>query len=222
MEQYSGEIETGFPLPRSADPLVYRYYRHNFFANVLDGGFFGFALGFASFITVIPLFVDQMTDSAVLIGLIPAIHSVGWQLPQLFVARRVTRMRRFLPMVLWMTIHERLPFFGLALVAWILPALGNEKALILTFAMLVWQGLGGGFTATPWQSMIGKIIPSENRGFFFGFQSAAANLLSFGSAILAGFLLERYDSPLDFTLCFLLACGSKILRGSGELPLPLR
>jgi len=40
-------------------------------------------------------------------------------------------------------IQERLPFLGLALVALFLAKLGNTLALMLTFALLVWQGLGG-------------------------------------------------------------------------------
>jgi MFS family permease len=189
----------------SMKPEIDKTYRFNFIVNVMDGGFFGSAIGFASFITVIPLFVDTMTDSALLIGLIPAIHSVGWQLPQLFTANRVARLRRYKPMVLFMTIHERLPFFGLGLVAWFLPSLGPRTGLWLTFGLLIWQGLGGGFTATAWQAMIAKIIPVDRHGTFFGFQSAFANLFASGSGVLAGLLLERLDLPLNYTLCFALA-----------------
>ncbi len=178
--------------------------KHNIAVNLLDGGFFGFAIGFASFTTIIPLFVSSLTDSAILIGLIPAIHSVGWQFPQIFTARRVAQQERYKPMVVLMTIQERLPFLGLAVVAWFSPSLGTQKALILTFLLLIWQGLGGGLTATAWQSMIGKIIPSETRGTFFGAQSAAANLLASVSAILAGIILQRLASPQDFSLNFLL------------------
>ena len=179
--------------------------RHNIIVNVLDGAFFGFAVGFASFVTIIPLFVSTMTNSAILIGLIPAIHAVGWQLPQLFIAKRVARLTRFKPMVMWYTLQERLPFLGLAAVAWWLPALGKNTALALTFILLIWQGLGAGFTANPWQSMIGKIIPSDIRGTFFGIQAAAANLLASVSAILAGLILDRVEHPQDYVYCFLLA-----------------
>jgi MFS family permease len=184
---------------------INKTFRFNFTVNLLDGGFFGSAIGFASFITVIPLFVDTMTDSAILIGLIPAIHSVGWQLPQLFTANKVARLQRYKPMVLFMSVHERLPFFGLGLVAWLLPTLGPRLALWLTFGLLVWQGLGGGFTATAWQSMIAKIIPIDRHGTFFGFQSALANLFASGSGVLAGVLLERLELPINYTLCFVLA-----------------
>lgn len=179
--------------------------RFNAVVNILDGAFFGVALGFASFTTIIPLFVRQLTESSVLIGLIPAIHNVGWQLPQLLTAGRVRRLERYKPMVMAMTIHERLPFLGLALIAYLLSKLDPTTALVSIFIMLVWQGLGGGFTATVWQSMIGKIIPSTWRGRFFGVQGSAANLLMSVTAVIAGQILERYESPHDYVLCFLLA-----------------
>jgi len=179
--------------------------RHNVTVNLMDGGFFGFGLGFASFITIIPLFVSQMTDSAILIGLIPAIHNVGWQLPQLLTAGWVSRMKRYKPSVLWMTIHERIPFFGLALIAWFLLGKNNPLALTMTFLMLVWQGLGGGFAGNPWQSMIAKIIPTKYQGTFFGGQAALMNGMASVSAILAGIILTRLDSPQDFAWLFLLA-----------------
>jgi MFS family permease len=182
--------------------------KFNAIVNIMDGVFFGSALGFASFITIIPLFVSQLTDSPILIGLVPAIHIVGWQLPQLFTSGRIRRLPRYKPMVLAMTTLERLPFLGLALLAWTLPGLGRTTALALVFLLLVWQGIGGGLTATVWQSMVSKIIPRPWRGRFFGTQSSAANLLASITAVIAGQILERYNSPVDFTLCFLLASGS--------------
>jgi hypothetical protein len=169
--------------------------RLNYIVNVLDGAFFGFGLGFASFATVIPLFVSTMTDSAILIGLISAVHLMGWQVPQLLTAQSVSRMARFKPTVMWMTIHERLPFLGLALIALFYFKIGTLPAILLTFAMLVWQGFGAGFTANAWQNMIGKVIPSDYLATFFGVQSSAANLLASGGAVLA----EPANNPLFTT-----------------------
>lgn len=201
--------ETLFPLPRwynhtvsTLELSIRKHLKFNIAVNVLDGAFFGLGWGFSTFSTVIPLFVSQMTDSAMLIGLIPAIHSVGWQLPQLFMANRVARLRRYKPMVMWMTVHERIPYLGLALVAWFLPTLGMRTALIFTFCLLIWQGFGSGFTANGWQSLIAKIIPSDWRGTFIGLQAAVANVLISLAAIRAGYLLDRLDFPSDFALCF--------------------
>ena len=183
----------------------------NFIVNVIDGGFFGMGLGFASFSTVLPLFVSNLTDSAILIGLIPAIHVMGWQLPQIFTARRVARQKRYKPMVMFFTIQERLPFLGLAAVSWFIPSIGPKLALILTFIFLVWQGLGGGFTANAWQSMIAKIIPPDRWGVFFGSQSAASNLLGSVGAVIAGVVLEANEPKSGFAICFLLAVGAFVV-----------
>jgi len=182
-----------------------RHLRYNVIVGLTDGGFFGLALGFASFGTILPLFVDTMTDSATLIGLVPAIHAAGWLLPQLFTASHTSRLRRYKPTVLLNTIHERVPFLGFAIVALLLPKIGAQAGLILTFLLLTWQGLGGGFTANAWTSMISKIIPADYRGTFFGMQAAVANLFISGAAVGAGYLLDWYEAPLNFVYCFLIA-----------------
>jgi MFS family permease len=182
-----------------------RHLRYNIIVGLLDGGFFGVALGFGSFGTILPLFVASMTDSATLIGLVPAIHAAGWLLPQLFTANHTSKLRRYKRTVLLMTIHERIPFLGFAVVAFLLPQIGLQAGLVATFMFLIWQGLGGGFTANPWTSMISKIIPPESRGTFFGTQAAVANLLISAAAVGAGYLLSAFDSPFDFVSCFLIA-----------------
>jgi MFS family permease len=184
-------------------PELRKHVRFNFAVNVLDAGFFGFGyLGLASLVTVIPLFLDGLGASKSIIGLAGSLHDIGWQIPQLFTAPFVARLRRYKPMLLWMTINERWPLFGLMLVALALPTLGPAAALVITLLLLAIYGLGGGFSAIPWQSMIGKIMPPERMGTFFGVQSALANLGGAIGAVAAGFLLERIDSPLDFALCF--------------------
>lgn len=179
--------------------------RYNITVGLMDGSMFGAALGFASFGTILPLFVASLTDSATLIGLVPAIHSAGWLLPQLFTASHTARLRRYKRTVVLMTIHERVPFLGFAIIALLIPVIGIKASLILTFLFLTWQGLGGGFTANAWTSMISKIIPPETRGTFFGLQAGIANLFISGAAVGAGYLLDWYDSPLDFAVCFLIA-----------------
>lgn len=180
--------------------------RRNYIVNILDGAFFGFALGFASFVTIIPLFISRFTDSAILIGLVPVLHTAGWQLPQLFIANYVSRQKFYKPLVLRFTLHERLPFLMMAVIAWISPRISPDLVLLGTFVALAWQGFGGGFTANPWQSMVARIIPSNQKGTFLGLQGSAVNILFSVGAVFSGIILVNYSSPLDFTLCFLIAC----------------
>jgi MFS family permease len=182
--------------------FVRKNLKHNLVVNMFDGSFFGFGIGISSFSTVIPLFVSTLTNSAILIGLIPAIHNMGWQLPQLFTAQKISRLPKFKPYVMLMTIQERAPFLGLAVIALLSPHIGITASLILTFIVLVWQGMGAGLTANAWQNMVSRIIPPDNLATFFGMQSAGANLLASGGAVIAGYLLERVAAPNGFAICF--------------------
>jgi MFS family permease len=184
---------------------IRKHLPYNVAINMADAAFFGAGWGFSSYGTIIPLFISGMTESAILIGLIPAINAVGWQLPQLLNANQVSRLRQYKPMVMLMTIHERIPFLGLALVAWMLPTFGPAITLPLVFLLLIWQGLGAGFTANPWQSMIAKIIPSDYRGRFWGVQAAVANIMIAATAVLAGYMLGWIEHPNNFALLFLAA-----------------
>ncbi|MBN8619795.1 MAG: MFS transporter [Anaerolineae bacterium] len=179
--------------------------RYNFAVNIIDAAFYGIgALGLASFVTIIPLFLNELNAPTALIGLIGSFHAIGWQLPQLFTASRVTRMRRYKPFVMWATLHERWPFIGLAIISFMLPTLGNQVAMPLTVLMVIIFSLGGGFAGTAWQSMIGKIMPKDRIGTFYGTQSGMANLFGAGSAIAAGFILERLGFPNGYTICFVI------------------
>ena len=178
--------------------------KHNFLANMADGAFFGMGGGFSSYTTIIPLFVATMTSSATLIGLIPAIHNMGWQLPQLLMAKRISKMERIKPFVIIATLHERLPILGLGIVGLLLPIIGVKIGLVLTFLLLIWQGLGSGVTANAWQIMISKVIPGNILATFFGTQSAGANLLASLGAFVAGLILVAIKPPFDFATCFLI------------------
>lgn len=203
-------MEVSFFKVNTMQATEQKNFRFNYIINVLDGAFFGLGLGFASFTTIIPLFVATLTNSAILIGLVSSIHQLGWQLPQLLIAGHLARQTRYKPLTIKATIHERIPFIGLAIIALSIPTLGPVWSLILIFLLLTWQGFGAGITANPWQNLINKVIPAHSLATFFGVQTAALNLFASGSAILAGLILERISYPQNYSLTFLL-CGITLL-----------
>ncbi|MXX82783.1 MAG: MFS transporter [Chloroflexi bacterium] len=186
--------------------------RHNAAVNIADGSLFGFGImGLASYVTIVPLFLSYLTESTALIGFVATLFYMGWQVPQLFVSNYVAGLRRYKPMTLAMTLLERLPYFGLALVAFAIPTIGTDAALALTLLLLGIQSLGGGFTGTAWQSLMSKIMPPHRLGTFFGIQSACVNLFGAGGALLAALILERMAFPEGFSLLFFIAGISLML-----------
>jgi len=192
---------------RAFEAEVERHYRHNFIVNFLDGAAFWFGASFIAARTILPLYVSHLTDSKLLLGLIPAIASGGWLVPQLFTANWVQRLprKKVVPVRLGL-FSERLPVFLLVPAAWLsarLPAV----ALAAVFVLFAWHVVGAGLIAVAWQDMIAKIIPVDRRGRFFGltnFSGTAAGVLG---AAAAAWLLDGYDFPDGYVLCFAAAAA---------------
>ncbi len=178
----------------------------NFGVNLLDNMFYTLAISLVSQETIMPLLVSQLTDSPVAVGLIPAIFSVSFLLPQLFVANHAERMRRKLPFVLLGSgLLQRLPYplIGLALLLFAVSAPG--LALALFFLGIAIAAFGGGIVTPAWFTMIGKVIPLRRRGIFFGMADFGGLLLGVGGAYFVGRILDAVAFPGNFSLAFLLA-----------------
>src|SRR5437870_2041680 len=160
-----------------AETLLARHAARNFWLNVLEGGAFIFGLSMVSRYTVLPLFVERLSGARWLQGLIPAIAYTGGALPGLFIAPLVASQPRRKPLMMLATLGERLPFLllGLVLLLWSgLPAL---TLLVVFFGLYLIQSLGVGFTMTPWQDFVARLIPGRRWGTFFGLQFGLGGVL---------------------------------------------
>ena len=107
-------------LPRS-EPDHEDFARRHLTRNVLalggDFAFYSVGLAFASQATILPAFAASLGAPNIVIGAIPAVTTLGWLLPPLFVAGHTETLGRKLPFVMRYTIWERVPYLGLALTA---------------------------------------------------------------------------------------------------------
>ena len=70
------------PETETIHPEVRKNFKRNFFANLMDACFWFFGDSFAAAYTIMPVFISTLTDSPILIGLIPALDGAGWLLPE--------------------------------------------------------------------------------------------------------------------------------------------
>ncbi len=186
--------------------------RWNFTVNALDVAFFLLALSMVSQTTIMPLLVLRLTDSTLAIGLIPAIASVGYLLPQLLIANYaegLRRKKRFIQII--SGIGERGPYLA---TGFLILALG-ERAPGLTlagfFLLLAATNIGAGLGTPAWYDLIAKAIPAERRGLWAGVSRGLGSLLGVAGAALAGWLLEDHGFPQGFALCFFAASASLVI-----------
>src|SRR5262245_42828975 len=104
-----------------ADVLLARHAARNFWLNVLDGMGFVFGMSMVSRLTVLPLFVSHLSSERWVQGLIPTITQTGWVLPTLFMAPLVASLPRRKPLIMLVTIGERIPLLALGAVLLLWP-----------------------------------------------------------------------------------------------------
>ncbi|MGB8645497.1 MAG: MFS transporter, partial [Anaerolineae bacterium] len=193
---------------------VAHHLRHNLTFNIIDGTVWLFGISFVSTATILPVYVSHLTSSALLIGLIPALESLGWYLPQLVTAPFVEGLKRVRPVLLAVSFFERVPFLLIGLVIWLFPARAGDSSnlpLILFFLILGFRMFMSGISAIPWQEMIARVIPTRGRGRFFAAQRIGGGIAGLVGAAAAGEMLSQFAYPLNYALCFVCAFGSAMV-----------
>jgi MFS family permease len=185
---------------------VERNFPWNFAANLWDIAFITFGLNLVSQTTIMPLLVSELTTSKVAIGLIPAIYSLGFLLPQLLTANFTEGLRVNKPFVMLLGgLGERLPylFIGLAVLWLALPA--PALTLALFFLLLAVTAASNGIATPAWFSMIAKVIPVHRRGLWSGLARSLGALLGIAGGAFSGRLVTNWPFPQNYGYSFLVA-----------------
>ncbi len=195
------------PTAEAANEMfVQRNLRWNFSANLIDISFITISLSLVSRETVMPVLVSQLTDSKLAIGLIPAIYTLGFYLPQLLSANFTEGLVYKKPITMFLGgVGERVPYGLSALVLFFLAASQSSLTLVLFFLLLSITAITSGVATPPWYDMIAKVIPVQYRGTWSGVSHGLGAILGIGGAYFVGKILERYPFPNNFALLFVLS-----------------
>ena len=190
------------PPDAGASPFVIKHFKRNFTANFLDIGTYFFGDSFLASYTILPVFVSTLTDSPIIIGLVPAFYEAGWFIPQLFFAPYIRRKAKLMPLVIKLGIMERFSYLFLAVGAFFLPRMNPELGLGLILVLIIWRSVTAGFYALPWQEVIAKVIPVSHRGRFYGWANMFGKFLGILGAAITGLILVKLPYPKNYSLVF--------------------
>jgi MFS family permease len=194
----------------------------NFAVNVIVSALYQLSMSFIYGSTVISLYASYLTESAVLIGLIPALQNSMFFIPQLILARHAQSMARIKPWLVRYNLLERLPYglIGMMILLW--PAAPRWLAYLVLLLSLSTAMAGGGITNPAWKKMISKVIPVRRRGLMFGISNALGGLLGVGGAALSRYIFGHWQYPatfgLSFMLCFIVQMVSWVVMGQNREP----
>jgi len=179
--------------------------RRNFLGGLWHGAFLALGMALTRPTTVIAAFVADLTGSTVWVGGLSTVLTAAAALPQLFVAHWIEPRPRKKPYLL-LAIYLRVASW--ALLAALVALIGARRPDLLAWALVGLLALfyaGGGLGNIPYTDIMGKVIPADRRGAFFGGKQALAGPLSVGAALLVRQVLAQVAYPNNYALLFGLA-----------------
>jgi len=195
--------------PVAADPHL----RRNFALGILNGAMFTFAESLMSIDTVLTWFVQRLGGSNFLIGLVGPMRDTGWFLPQLFVAHRLQREPRKMPIYRRMAMVRSVAWLIWTVAAFVLAA--NFPALLAVFFVAYGvNALASGFAGLSFMDIVAKTIPARRRGSYFGGRLFVGSVLGLtASGLVAVMVAENNPTPfpLNVATLFVLAWIAAII-----------
>lgn len=161
--------------------------------------------GFFSPSVVVAGFAAKLGAPNWVIGLLPALYSGGWNLPQLLVAAHVRSLPFKLPVYRSAAFIRTISYISIVLVT---AFLADQPALclsLLVIFMLI-NSLASGVSGLPFFEVVSKTVPSKQRPRFFGVRNLYGGLLAFGAGLIVRQILASdLAFPLNYALIFTLA-----------------
>jgi len=191
--------------PDDAETFARRHVRHNVVVLGADFGLFMVGLSFSSQTTILPACAAHLGASNLVIGAIPALMTLGWNLPSLFAAGYTESLAHKLPFVLRYTIWERVPFLVLAATAFFVAGPIPGLALVLMLIMLLLMTGAGGLLMPAWMDIVARAVPVGLRGRFFAVSNLLGSVGGLLGGVLTAWVLARLPAPRGYGVCFLLS-----------------
>jgi len=189
--------------------------KRSFFGGLWHGAFLAMGMALTQPSTVVAAFVAELTGSTVWVGGLSTVLAVAGALPQLFLARWIEPRPRKKPFLL-LAVYFRTLSWGV--LAWLIVTIGSSRPQLLAWALvglLAVFSIGGGLGGVPYTDIIGKVIPPDRRGAFFGGRQILAGPLAIGAAMLARHILAETAYPNNYAALFGLAAAALFIASLG-------
>lgn len=193
------------PLEPTMQWLEHRFgWDRNYLYGVLNGWFASLGDGFMNASVVLSSFAAVLGASNTVIGLLPAIQTGGWMIPQLLVASRVRHLPR--KIIVYRRASTIRTFSYLWIVSCTVLLSRQPGWLLVAFVFgLTANSLASGISGLPWMEVTAKVVPARQRPGFFGVRNLYGGLLALGASFVVRAILSAdWTFPFDYTLIFAL------------------
>ncbi len=187
-----------------SQPAREQIYRRNFVYFLIDSILFTLAMNIIGPTTVIPDFLRQLTNSEILIGLSGNLFTIGFTLPQLWVARYIVRHAR----KKWWFVGPNIPVrFVILLFAGLTIWVGRSQPGVILVGFFLAYGItafGDGLVGVAWADLAGSSMNARWRARMFGLTTIVVSVTMLLISPLIGVVLgaNGLAFPNNYALIF--------------------
>ena len=183
-----------------------RYARRNYWVTMIEGGAFIGGVAFLNAQTLLPDMIQQLGGSALMIALTPSLMQIGFWIAPALTAHRVSRMHRYMPIVTFTGIFQRVPYLIAAIFLFVAAGDGpTTLALIAVAAAPVISGIAGGASLSAWQQLIARCIPENRRASLFAWRYILSCVLGIIAGFAATYIFREYSLMNAYAALHLIA-----------------
>ena len=175
-----------------------KIYRSNSIAVMIEGALFSLIRLSISPYLVLPYYIQHLTKSPFLIGLIPVVFVIGFALPQIFMARIIQRSQNRIRLLILSAVAQRICMLGLLLLTIIQTRLPDSLTLGLFFLIYFLFNIARGCYSPSYIDFLGRGI-SSHRGKIIGSGNFLGGILNLLGALLLARLLTDLPYPQAIT-----------------------
>ncbi|NSW89301.1 MAG: MFS transporter [Firmicutes bacterium] len=178
-------------------------YKNNFWLLALEGTFVMAAISFFSSSTIIPVFINTMTNSKQLVGLTITLGSFFMYLGRLLIGPFIPHIKNHAKFSTTLMFMTRPILLLPALFIFIGLTKASVIALIAAYAIF-W--LCDGAVVPPWSEVLANTVDEQRQGRLLGWQMLLGGLAGIGNGALINILLAnpQFDIKLAFGWIFLI------------------
>ncbi len=171
----------------------------DFWLGVLNGVCFTLAETLTDPTLVLVAFVNRLTESPILIGLVAPLRDAGWFLPQLWLSGYVQSLPYKLALYRQISVARLVAWAGLALAPFVLAS--PTSLLVAFYVTFGAYALASGFAGLTFVEVVGKTIPPPRRAVFFAWRLFLGGLVALGGTAVVRWLLDDHG-PLVYPYNF--------------------
>lgn len=177
--------------------------KHNLLMHLGDGAAFAFAMSFISPTTIMPVFIERVGGSAIAIGAIPILWTMGGNFPQYFLGQQKQNETLVKSRMLRFVIFHRTSFLLVGLfVFFCFGHISSGFSVPIALFSLLGIAILGSVPGPRWVNYFSKTTPTKLRGRLLALRLIFSSILGMVAGSIIIIILSNFFYPHNFAILF--------------------